>query len=407
MSSPANKWPTTWMMERETLDRDTRAIGWDEQFVPGRCLSSRRRNEAGYYSLVLWGHWFILAHSNSEFIHWLWRCFDRRLQRTDLWDWTRTRLRTVPYDRGGKTLGLTQQQNLFAPLLLGTKKTRFHRQLWSSRSNGFWFSKATNKWLGPLRIDNYLNEGIGNPWPGQASDKLCRAVRSKRTSFESVAKRGRALLTGSIMNEHTQDNAISKGRWGMFLYLVTGTGWPWAAHDSSREDELKCINEVLVAAVEKRGLTLPLGSLCFVITIRLNGRGRKKGDLAFTWRLAPGNPERDRTRTERPLWNAPSCRPSNRWRSADVNCSWVLLVWHHSPTAHIESRRRSWEKGIDEIWSSTWTREQDGPVPDTKATKERGQVVDCDHLARRRIAAGNRLPALYTCTQASRKHAIQ
>jgi len=51
-------------------------------------------------------------------------------------------------------------------------------------------------------------------------------------------------------------------------YLVTGTGKPWAAQKRLKAAEFECSNEVLVAAVEKRGLTLPLGS---VVDTKLQG----------------------------------------------------------------------------------------------------------------------------------------
>ena len=55
--------------------------------------------------------------------------------------------------------------------------------------------KSMNQFENPF---NYLNEGTGNPWPGQASERLRRAVRSRTLPLESLAKRGRVLLTGSV-----------------------------------------------------------------------------------------------------------------------------------------------------------------------------------------------------------------
>ena len=47
-----------------------------------------------------------------------------------------------------------------------------------------------------------------------------------------------------------------KGLW----YLVTGTGNACAAQNKFTADDPACIIDVLVAVVEKRGLTLPLGT---------------------------------------------------------------------------------------------------------------------------------------------------
>ena len=43
-------------------------------------------------------------------------------------------------------------------------------------------------------------------------------------------------------------------------YLVTGTGKACAAQNKFTADDPPCIIDVLVAVVEKRGLTLPLGT---------------------------------------------------------------------------------------------------------------------------------------------------
>lgn len=44
-------------------------------------------------------------------------------------------------------------------------------------------------------------------------------------------------------------------------YLATGTGKAWALQNKLIAERLEWLNEVLVAAVEKRGFTLPFGSL--------------------------------------------------------------------------------------------------------------------------------------------------
>lgn len=51
--------------------------------------------------------------------------------------------------------------------------------------------------------------------------------------------------------------------WGdlWIVYLVTGTGKAWAAQKRFSAAKFEYNNDVLVAAVEKRGLTLPLGSI--------------------------------------------------------------------------------------------------------------------------------------------------
>lgn len=43
-----------------------------------------------------------------------------------------------------------------------------------------------------------------------------------------------------------------------------GTGKAWAAQKRFKAAEFECNKDVLVAAVEKRGLTLPLGSVSIV-----------------------------------------------------------------------------------------------------------------------------------------------